>query len=354
MVFLQGNEACALAGINGGVRYYAGYPITPSTEIAGYMAKKLPQKGGVFIQMEDEIGSIAAALGASCCGVKAMTATSGPGFSLKQESIGYGIMAEIPLLVVNVQRLGPSTGAPTSPAQGDVMQARWGTHGDHPMVVFTAASVQQVYEMTLHSLNVAEKLKMPVILLLDETIAHLKEPFNITEIPLVQREQNRIIGQGEPFHTTGLSHDESGFPATNNNTKIAELNWRLHKKVEDGKEKLTKVELVGSKDYEVLLVSYGISYRSALAAKEELKEQGKQVAVLNLLTLWPFPKEQLLRYASKAKVVAFVELNFGLMADECRKIIDSGKILSITKFDGQLIEPWEIIKTLKEGGYLNG
>ncbi|QNO13912.1 2-oxoacid:acceptor oxidoreductase subunit alpha [Alkalicella caledoniensis] len=349
--FLQGNEACALAGLNGGVKYYAGYPITPSTEIAGHMALKLPKRGGVFIQMEDEIASIAAALGASACGVKSMTATSGPGFSLKQENIGYGIMAEIPLLVVNVQRVGPSTGAPTSPAQGDVMQSRWGTHGDHPMIVFTASSVQQVYEMTIHSLNVAEQLKMPVILLLDETIAHLKESVVLKEIPLVTRQQNRIIGQGDPFHTTGLSHDEFGFPATNNNSKIAELTWRLHKKVEENTEKFTKIEIMGNEDYEILLVGYGISHRSALAAMEELEEQGKKVAVLNLLTLWPLPYKQIQEFSRNAQVVVFIELNLGMISDECKKYIDHKKILSITKTSGQLIEPWEIVKTLSEGGY---
>lgn len=351
-LFIQGNQACALAAIKGGVRFFAGYPITPSTEITEYMAKNLPKESGVFIQMEDEIASIATALGASTCGVKSMTATSGPGFSLKQENIGYGIMAEIPLLIVNVQRMGPSTGAPTSPSQGDVMQARWGTHGDHPMVVYTASSVQSVYEMTIHSLNMAELLKMPVILLLDETIAHLREKMEIKELAIYNRDKKRVIGEGEPFHTTGLSHDEKGFPATNKSEVIGALNKYLDIKVERNMDKIVKLDFKGDEDYELLFVSYGISYRSALAAMNKLRNDGYKVGLLNLLTLWPFPGKRLQEYTKRATSVAFVELNLEMIANESKKYVKHNKIYSINRVDGQLVEPDEIIKTLKKKGAL--
>lgn len=351
-LFIQGNQACALAAINGGVRFFAGYPITPSTEITEYMAKNLPKQSGVFIQMEDEIASIATALGASCCGVKSMTATSGPGFSLKQENIGYGIMAEIPLLIVNVQRMGPSTGAPTSPSQSDVMQARWGTHGDHPMVVYTASSVQETYEMTIHSLNVSEILKMPVVLLLDETIAHLREKMEVREYPIMNRDNKRIIGEGEPFHTTGLSHDEKGFPATNKSNVIGLLNKYLKTKVEKNIDTISKIDFKGDEDYDILFVSYGISYRSSLAAMNKLRKEGYKIGLINLLTLWPFPGEQLRYYAKKANTVMFAELNFEMIAQESRKYIEDSKIHTVNRVDGQLIEPDQIIESLRKKGDL--
>ena len=264
-VLMQGNEACVEGAIAAGMRFYAGYPITPSTEIAEVSALRLPQVGGKFIQMEDEIASIACAIGASTTGTKAMTATSGPGFSLKQENLGYACLAEIPLVVVDVQRSGPSTGLPTSPSQGDVMMARWGTHGDHPVIALSPSSVKETYELAIRCFNLAEKYRTPVLFMMDEIIGHLREGVELPEpgsfeiisrkepetygpkTPAYHLEEGELVptmtnfGHGERYNITGLLHDETGFP-TNNNQIAGELVTRLMRKIDENYEDIVRVE----------------------------------------------------------------------------------------------------------------
>ena len=294
VVLMQGNEACVEGAIAAGMRLYAGYPITPSTEIAELSAVRLPEAGGKFIQMEDEIGSIACAIGASVAGVKAMTATSGPGFSLKQENLGYACLAEIPLVVVDVQRMGPSTGMATSPSQGDVMMSRWGTHGDHPIIVISPSSVKETYELAIRAFNLSEKYRTPVIFLMDEIIGHLREGIELpdpedihivnrptVEYPEPKRKPYHIrkgqmvpamapFGKGQRYNITGLIHDESGFP-TNSPEEAGKLIYRLMHKISDNYDDIVQCEQVMMDDAEVAILAYGGTMRAALSAMEEAR-----------------------------------------------------------------------------------
>ena len=369
---MQGNEACVEGALAAGMRFYAGYPITPSTEIAEGSAQKLPRVGGKFIQMEDEIAGIAAIIGASLTGTKVMTATSGPGFSLKQENIGYAAIAEIPCVIVNVQRSGPSTGLPTSPSQGDVMQAKWGTHGDHPVIALSPSSVKETYDLTIRSFNLAEKYRTPVILLLDEVVGHMREKIEIPEASEIEI-YNRLkpeptdkdylpykvndgeivprmsaFGDGFRDHVTGLVHDESGFPS--NSSEIAhQLVTRLMKKIEDNIEDLIAYEEYLTEDAEIIVLSYGGTARSAKSAVKRARENGLKVGLFRPITIWPFPEKQIKDIADRVKGIIVAEMNYGQLVLEVERVVkNSSELYHIGKVNGEVITPEEILSKIEE------
>ncbi|HWR43620.1 2-oxoacid:acceptor oxidoreductase subunit alpha [Sporomusa sp.] len=362
---MQGNQACAEGALAAGVRFFAGYPITPSTEVAEILAEKLPELGGKFIQMEDEIASMGAVCGAALTGVKALTATSGPGFSLKQELIGYASIAEIPVVIVNVQRLGPSTGKPTSPGQGDVMQARWGSHGDRGVIALSPASVRECFDVTVKAVNFSEKFRTPVVLLLDEVIGHMRERVELPaldEIEIVNRKLPSVppseyqayrpkadgvpemasFGSGYYYHVTGLVHNYHGQP-TQSNELTAELIGRLHTKIEDAQDELTLYTEHFLDDAEVVVVAYGGSARAAIAAVKDAREQGIKAGLLKLITIWPFPGHVVQRVTSNAKKVIVPEMNYGQLAGEIERYVGQDKVVSVTRVDGELFKPEEIL-----------
>jgi 2-oxoglutarate ferredoxin oxidoreductase subunit alpha len=368
---LQGNHACALAAVAAGCRFYAGYPITPSSEIAERMAAELPKVGGVFIQMEDEIASMGAILGASMGGAKAMTATSGPGFSLKQENLGYGAMVEIPCVVINVMRGGPSTGMPTRPAQGDVMQARWGTHGDHPIIVLTPASVMEIYEQTIRAFNLAEALRTPVVVLYDETVGHLMETVEVPDPAMLKRvERKWANGAGEKFlpfkhtddhvpamarpgdgnrcHMTGLTHGENGFP-TQKPAEVTRMMRRLLGKLDHHRDLVTAYQALECDDAEVLVVAFGISARAAQRAVKTARKNGISAGLFRPITLWPFPEEPFLEIASKARSIIVAEMNAGQLSLEIERLCGgAGRIARINRIDGEPIEPREVLARIED------
>lgn len=369
---MQGNEACVEAAIAAGMKFYAGYPITPSTEIAELSAEKLPRAGGKFIQMEDEIASISAIIGASIAGLKAMTATSGPGFSLKQEGIGYAVITETPCVIVDVQRGGPSTGMPTAPAQGDIMQARWGTHGDHSIIALYPWSVKEIYHTTIRAFNLAEKYRTPVILLMDEVIGHMRESIdlpNIDEIEVYNRKKPSCspeeykpykvkegdivpemagFGEGYRFHVTGLTHGETGFPS--NNGKIAEeLIKRLVSKIEDNKDDIVEVDEYMLDDAEIAIVAFGSTARSAKAAVDILREEGVKIGLFRPITIWPLADKQLVELSKRVKRLVVVEMNLGQYYLAVDRVV--GKYTNVEKYgrvSGELISPQEIVDFIKE------
>lgn len=368
---MQGNEACTEAALVAGCSFYAGYPITPSTEIAELMAERLPIYGGRFIQMEDEIASMAAIIGASLTGAKSLTATSGPGFSLKQENIGYASLTEVPVVIVNVQRVGPSTGMATSPAQGDVMQARWGTHGDHPIVVLAPSSVQETYEVTIEAFNIAEELRVPVILLLDEVIGHMREKIVIPDrdsLKITNRKKTDArpedflpykadedgvppmadFGTGYRTHVTGLFHDETGFP-TGDPKKADALLRRLHEKLDKAKDRITLVEEIETEDADIVLFAYGSSARPALSALRQARALGIKVGLIKPITIWPFPEEVVDRVAKKAKTIIVPEMNLGQLIREVERASrGQADVIGLNRVDGELFKPEEILEKIKE------
>ncbi|MCR2042654.1 2-oxoacid:acceptor oxidoreductase subunit alpha [Anaerosalibacter massiliensis] len=369
---MQGNEACVEGAIAAGMRFYSGYPITPSTEIAEISAAKLPRIGGKFIQMEDEIASIGAVIGASLTGLKSMTATSGPGFSLKQENIGYAAMAEVPCVIVDVQRGGPSTGLPTSPAQGDVMQARWGTHGDHPIIALSPYSVKETYEITIEAFNLSERYRTPVIILMDEVIAHMREKIEIpdeNEIEIVDRLKPKdkaedynpyeindgdlvpamaSFGEGYRYHVTGLVHDINGFPT--NDSKIAEsLINRLTKKVEENTQDIVKYDEYFLEDAEIALIAYGGTARSVKSAVDMARKENIKVGMFRPITIWPSPEKQILELAKTVKKIIVVEMNLGQYYLEVDRIAKkSTDVYKYGRVNGELITPDEILSYIKE------
>ncbi len=363
---MQGNEAVAEGALAAGVLFYAGYPITPSTEIAEIMAERLPFIGGTFIQMEDEIGSMAAIIGASLTGLKTLTATSGPGFSLKQENLGYAIATEVPCVVVNVQRGGPSTGLPTSPAQADIMQARWGTHGDHPIIVLTPSSVQECYELTVIAFNFAEEFRIPVVLLMDEVIGHLRENVVLAqELTIVNRKKPTVppgeyipyendesmipamanIGDGYRYHVTGLTHDEKGLP-TGNPEVTKNFLQRLTQKLNPYLDRIQLVEEIQLNDAEVIVVAYGCTARSALEAVHIARNDGLKVGLFRPITIWPFPQKQLAKYADCKYLV--VEMNSGQLVGEVERIVGYKAVERLNRMDGVLITPTEILDRIRK------
>ena len=364
---LQGNEACVEGGIAAGMRFFSGYPITPSTEIAEGRATRLPQVGGKFIQMEDEIGVIAAAIGASVAGVKSMTATSGPGFSLKQENLGYAALAEIPLVVVDVQRSGPSTGLPTSPSQGDVMQARWGCHGDHPVIAIAPASVQDTYDQTIRAFNLAEKYRTPVILLMDEIVGHMREGICLHPAAEIIHRDNRMVdgkpyavapgetvphcppfGTGTRYNITGLLHDDDGFPTGSSDLSFM-LCSRLMKKVEENLDDILEYEEDIPEGTEIAILCYGGTTRAVEEAVAQARAQGIPAGMFRPVTVWPFPEEAFKALSKKVRHIVVAEHNYGQILLEAQRIAGGNCTLShIGKVDGTTITPSEIVRHLKE------
>jgi 2-oxoglutarate ferredoxin oxidoreductase subunit alpha len=368
---MSGNEACAQGAITAGLRFYAGYPITPSSEIAEELSWRLPGIGGSFIQMEDEIASMGAIIGASLVGVKSMTATSGPGFSLKQENIGYASMAEVPCVIVNVMRGGPSTGLPTLPSQGDVMQARWGTHGDHPIIALVPNSVSEIFNLTIRAFNLAEKFRTPVILLMDEIIGHVNEKIILPEpgsVEIFEREKPQIppekflpyqhtasmvppmvsFGQGYRFHVTGLAHDETGFP-TNNPEEIVKLLKRLNSKLEFHLDEIISNERIFLDDAKIALFAYGSASRSARRAVFLAREKGIPVGMLRPRVIWPFPKNAVLELAQQVSHIIVPELNLGQIADQVEWAGQfKAEVVRINRIDGEPINPYDILEKIIE------
>ncbi|MDK2822974.1 MAG: 2-oxoglutarate/2-oxoacid ferredoxin oxidoreductase subunit alpha [Clostridia bacterium] len=368
---IQGNRACAEGAMAAGVRFFAGYPITPSTEIAEIMSEELPKLGGKFIQMEDEIASMACIIGASLTGKKVLTASSGPGISLKQEAIGYACMTEIPCVIVNVQRLGPSTGGPTSSAQGDIMQARWGTHGDHPIIALCPSSVYECFTLTVTAVNFAEKYRTPVYVLMDEIIGHMREKVilpNIDEIKIVNRKRPTCpsneykpyqidetlipamadFGTGYKWHVTGLFHDETGFPS--GKPKVIEEQFkRLMTKFDKYSDEILSWEETEAEDAEILLVAYGSTARSALDAVNILRSEGIKVGLFRPITIWPFPEKRLKTLAEKANKIIVPEMNYGQLILEVERICkDKASVGGLFKFNSLPITPEEIMFKIRE------
>jgi len=365
----QGNVACAEAALAAGCRFFAGYPITPSTEIAEVLSRRLPMVGGNFIQMEDEIAAMGATIGASLGGVKAMTATSGPGFSLKQENIGFAAMAEVPCVIVNVQRGGPSTGLPTHAAQGEVMQSRWGTHGDHPIIVLSPCSVRETYDMTVRAFNLAEKYRTPVILLSDELVGHLTEKVEVPPIEQLGIENRKKpsvspeeylpyeldetdipamanFGDGYRYHVTGLAHDETGFP-TNNPEKIQVQLERLNRKIDRYRDDIVDIETYYTEDAEILVISFGSTARSARRAVINAREKGIRAGLLRLKTIWPFPEREIEEIGGPVRKIIVAEMNLGQIAHEVEWATRRSKpVIRVNKINGEPITPNEIFNAI--------
>ncbi len=369
--FMQGNEACVFAAIDAGARFYAGYPITPSSEIAELCAEFLPQVKGVFLQMEDELGSMAAVIGASAAGTKSFTATSGPGFSLMQENLGMAIYTEVPCVVVNVQRNGPSTALATRPGQGDVMQTRWGTHGDHPIIVLSPSSVQEYYDLTVRAFNLSEKYCTPVIILTDEVIGHMKEDLVIPQlddleiinrkVPTQSIEEYRPYQTGDddipaiaPFgsdyivHISSSCHDETGF--SNSKPQTADkLVRRLHRKIDRNIEDIVQVEWFGARNADLCIIAYGAVSRTAKQVVVDAEEKGLSVNLLRIITHWPFPDAQVKEALNQAKAVIVAEMNLGQVAQEIQRLNSSHTpIYSLTRIDGEMIIPSQIMSKIEE------
>lgn len=370
VLLMQGNQACAEGALAAGVTFFGGYPITPSTEIAEILAKRLPEIGGKFIQMEDEIAGMAVVIGASLTGKKSMTATSGPGFSLKQELIGYAVITETPVVIVNVQRVGPSTGQPTAAAQGDVMQARWGTHGDHPMIALSPSSVPECFWLTIKAYELSEKFRTPVIFLMDEIVGHMRERIELpdfADIKQPMRKQPSVpasefkafqpdadgvppmasFGQGYHHHVTGLVHDETGFP-NGSSAATKKLLHRLHEKVNNHLDEITLFEEYRLEDAEIAIVAYGGTARSAYAAIDMAREAGIKVGMFRPITIWPFPEKQIAGLSNKVKHVIVAEMNYGQLVGEVKAAV-AGKIpvQLFAKYDSDPISPKELLQAIE-------
>jgi 2-oxoglutarate ferredoxin oxidoreductase subunit alpha len=368
-LLLQGNEAIVQGALAAGCRFFAGYPITPASEIAEQLSIKLPAVDGTFIQMEDEIASIGAIIGASLAGVKAMTATSGPGFSLMQENLGFACVAEVPCVIVNVMRGGPSTGLPTSPAQGDVQMARWGTHGDHPIVVLSVSTVMDSFTITVKAFNIAEKYRVPVILLSDEVVAHTRECVelpDIAEIKVADRIRPSVppdwykpyegdargvppmasFGDGYRHHVTGLIHDEMGYP-TQNPHEVKSFHERLTRKITRGFPDIQMTKGYYLDDAEVFVIAYGAVARSALRAVEDAREAGLKAGLLQLITLFPFPRRTITPLLQQCRTVLVPEMNLGQISREVQRV-NQGicNVVKHNRIDGKFITPRELYDIL--------
>jgi 2-oxoglutarate ferredoxin oxidoreductase subunit alpha len=371
LLFVQGNEACVEAALYADLEFFAGYPITPSTEIAELLSYRLPQKGGKFIQMEDEMSSMCAVIGASLTGKKVMTATSGPGFSLMQEAIGFAVMTETPCVLVNVQRGGPSTGLPTCVSQGDVMQARWGTHGDHAIIALTASNNQDVFAMTVEAFNLSETYRTPVILLLDEVVAHTRERITLPEPgeiavvkrlktsvpegtdyhPYLPREDGRLpmsdFGSIHRYNVTGLMHDMWGFPSTNPKI-VYGLMRHLVDKIEGHTKDITRIKDFYADDAEFLLISYGSAARTALHLVRNRRARGEKIGLLELQSLWPFPTDAVRDWCASVKCVIVVEMNMGQIFHEVTKAVDdASKVFLANQINGNFITPTDVLNFLR-------
>ena len=364
----EGNHLVAEAAIRAGCRFFAGYPITPSSEVAEYMAWKLPQVGGTFIQMEDEIASMGAIIGASLAGVKSMTATSGPGFSLKQENLGFACIAEVPVVVLNVMRGGPSTGLPTHPSQMDVMQARWGTHGDHWVIALAPAYMDEIFRGTVRAFNLAEKYRVPVILLLDEILGHMHEGYEIPDdIEIIDRAKPDVPPEeyypyddskgdvpplapfftGYRYNVTGLNHDKSGFPTTNPELIQRDME-RQRRKLYANLDDILWYDEYKLDDAEVALIAFGSMGRSAQVAVDLAREQGIKAGLFRPITLWPFPEEKVAKVAEQVDTILVPEMNMGQLILEVERCAGGkAKVEGVNKVGGLPIEPPEILEAIK-------
>jgi 2-oxoglutarate ferredoxin oxidoreductase subunit alpha len=375
-LLLQGNEAVAEGALRAGCRFFAGYPITPATEISEVLSVRLPKTDGTFIQMEDEIASLGAVIGASLTGVKSMTATSGPGFSLMQENLGLAIIAEVPCVIVNVMRGGPSTGLPTFPAQGDVMQARWGTHGDHPIIVLSASTVRECYDMTIQAFNLSEKFRTPVILLIDEVVGHMREKMVLDDeekIEIFNRVKPTMppewyipyedtpsgvspmanFGEGYRYHVTGLTHDVRGFP-TSRPDEIGPFISRLHRKISSHFSEIQIAEFFKTEDAEITIVAYGCVARSAKRAVIEAREKGLKVGLLKLSTIWPFMRTAVEKALQTSKILIVPEMNMGQISREVKRVNRGvARVITLNKVDGTIITPMEILNRIQEVSITN-
>lgn len=369
---MTGNEACTRAAIAAGMRFFAGYPITPATEIAEMASELLPQVGGTYMQMEDELASIAAVIGASAAGVKAMTATSGPGVSLMQENLGYAIMAEIPLVLVDCMRQGPCQGVATVPAQGDIMQARWGTNGDHPIIAIAPDSVSELYSETIRAFNLAEAYRNPVDILSDAMLAHMSERVCIPSpgtYEVVNRKRPTCppsefqayaddgtgipamasFGDGYRWFVTGMVHDDTGFPVTNNADRISYLVKRLHDKIENNRPKIEKYEEYRTEDADILIVAMGVVARSAKAAIDDIREEGIKAGLFRPITVWPFPEKRLEGLCRGVKEVITCEMNEGQLYHMVREISGNTPVRMINQNNGVILSADTILEGLREG-----
>jgi 2-oxoglutarate ferredoxin oxidoreductase subunit alpha len=375
--FLLGDYAAAEGAIMAGCRFFAGYPITPATEVAERMSTRLPQVGGIYIQMEDELASMNAVLGASWSGAKSMTSTSGPGFSLMMENLGLGIMLETPCVLVNVQRGGPSTGLPTLVGQQDMMQARWGSHGDFEIIAVSPNSPQELFDLTIRAFNLAEKFRIPVLVMTDAEVGHMTERVIIPppeEIELVQRPLVRkgdvepdhfriyrdlkpgddgdvspmaIAGEGFRFHVTGLTHDERGYPAMN--AEASEWNIkRLVNKIRLHRDEIIQVEERYIDDAEIIVVSYGISARTSLWPIEQARKEGIRIGYLRLITVWPFPEERIQTLAKKIRAFVVPEINDGQIVREVERCAaGQAKVIGVNRLGGDILEPQQVLSALR-------
>jgi len=339
--FMNGDHACCEGAIAAGCRFFAGYPITPATEVAERMSVRLPQVGGIYIQMEDEIASMAAILGASWGGAKAMTSTSGPGFSLMMENIGLAVCTETPCVICNVQRAGPSTGLPTNVAQGDMMQARWGSHGHYEIIALAPSSPQEMFDLTIRAFNLSEEFRVPVLIMADEVVGHMNERVVIpdeAEIEIVNRRKPEVspeaylpyrpgpdgvprlpdCGDGYRIHVTGLTHDERGYPVMNAQAQ-AQMVERIVNKIRRNREKIIKTRSYYLDDAKVVVIAYGITFRSARSAVEEARQAGLKVGLIKLETVWPFPEELVRSVAKEVKALIVAEINMGQMVLEVER-----------------------------------
>lgn len=369
--FMSGDEACAEGAIAAGCRFFAGYPITPSTEIAERLARRLPEVGGVFLQMEDELGSMAAILGASSAGQRSMTATSGPGFSLMMENLGLGIMLEIPCVLVDVQRGSPSTGLPTLPGQSDVMQARWGTHGDYEIVAYSPWSPQEMFDLTMHSFNVADRYRLPVLLMADEVVGHMIERVVIPPAEQIERWERKrppnppngsfepfravdadlvppmvYAGEGYRIHHTGLTHDERGYPDMTAETH-QRLVTRLVNKIRLNADQMIRLERHSLEDAQIVVIAYGSTARSARRAVREARQRGIPAGLLRLISLWPFPDRQIKELIYNAKAVIVAEMNLGQIHGEVERIARQ-TVQGVFHAGGTMIPPEVILDAIQE------
>jgi 2-oxoglutarate ferredoxin oxidoreductase subunit alpha len=369
--FMNGDEACAEGAISAGCLFFAGYPITPATEIAETMSRRLPELGGIYVQMEDEIASMNSVLGASWAGVKAMTATSGPGFSLMMENVGLGVMTETPCVLVNIQRAGPSTGLPTSVGQGDMMQARWGSHGPYEIIAIVPNSPQEMFELTITAFNLSEKYRVPVLIMSDEVVGHMSEKVVIRRIApqeLVQRRRPTVspedylpyatdgdlvppmalAGEGYRFHITGLTHDERGYPAMN---AVAQdrLVRRLVDKIRLHKKDIIRYEEAWVDDAEVVVCAYGIAARVARHAVQMARSQGIRAGMLRLITVWPFPEDRIRQLAQEVKAFLVPEVNYGQIVLEVERCgCGKAKTVLLPHMGGGVHQPQDILEAIKE------
>ncbi|UCC60617.1 MAG: 2-oxoacid:acceptor oxidoreductase subunit alpha [Dehalococcoidia bacterium] len=369
--FLNGDEPCAEGAMSAGCRFFAGYPITPATEVAERMSERLPHVGGIYVQMEDEIASMNAILGASWAGMKSMTSTSGPGFSLMMENLGLGVMLETPCVVVNIQRAGPSTGLPTLTAQGDMMQARWGSHGSYEIIALVPSSPQEIFDLTIEAFNLSERYRVPVLVMSDEAVGHMSEKVVIPEIApenLVTRPRPNdgregylpfkanddlippmaIAGEGYRFHVTGLTHDERGYPVMTAEAQD-KLVRRLVDKIRVHRNDIIKYEEIGVEDAEVIVCAYGISARIARLAVQQAREESVRVGLLRLITVWPFAEDRIRELAQQVKAFVVPEINYGQIVLEVERCAaGKARTLLVEHMGGSVHNPQTILDAIKK------